>query len=277
MDPQNLPFNAELITGLAAMAIIPYFEAARQNRNILLEFQWVIGIIYQNFTGGVILPFYWLLFVVTGMATLQYTPQAGNNSKISKGHAESIIFALIVGYIVPSLTMFIATNPYVTAFWQAFPLWMYISQLLFLSMRPVSLASGTSTIYITYIALFLLSALPHIYLLAPILFTSPNPSKTFKTLFLPSLDLLDPSSTTIDEGVMDFIKWDYTMMLVSTFAATVWVAGRGLKNIVVLVIWWAVSILLFGAGASLAGVFWWRERLLHEAQKQSQTTDVNNH
>jgi len=275
-DPRNLLFNVELITAMAAIVTIPYFEAARQNRNVLLEFQWVIGVIYQRFTGGVILPFYWLLFVVTGMASLHHTRHAGSNSKIVQERAESIIFALVAGFIVPSLAMFMITNQYVTAFWQAFPLWMYIAQLLYLSIRPASGASGASTVYFTYMALFLFSLLPHLYILTTILFSSPNPLSTFKSLFVPSLALLDPIETTFNQGVMDFIKWDYMMMLVSTFVATVWVVGWDMKCTVGLVTWWAVSVPLFGAGASIIGVFWWRERLLNEAQKEREIKHVKD-
>ena len=62
-------------------------------------------------------------------------------------------------------------------------------------------------------------------------------------------------------------------MLVSTFAATMWVVGRNAKGIVGLVAWWMVSILLFGAGASIVGVFWWRERLLNEAGNETESKD----
>jgi hypothetical protein len=272
MDPHNLPFNVELFTFLAGMITIPYFEAARENRNILLESQWVIGIMYQKFTGGVVLPMYWLLFIVTGAATLHHTFQGCNNGTIDQRHAESIILALVVGFILPSLAMFITTDQYVTAFWQAFPIWMYIAQLLYLTIRPASHTSGVSTVNFTYIALFILSALPHLYLLTPILF-SPNAPAIFKYLFLPSLTVLDPDSTTIDQGVMDVIKWDYMIMLVGAFAVTVWVVGRSVKSIVGLIAWWVVSVLLFGAGASVVGVFWWRERCLNEGGKESEPRD----
>jgi hypothetical protein len=272
MDPHNLPFNVELMTGIAAIATIPYLEAARQKRNLLLEFQWVIGIMYQKYTGGVILPIYWLLFVVTGAAALHYTPQAHNGSKIDQKHAESIILALVVGFIAPTLAMFIAADQYAIAFWQAFPIWMYIVQLLYLSIRPASPTSGASTVNITFLGLFVLSALPHFYLITLILF-SPNASAVFKSLFLPSLASLDPDSTTIDQGIMDLIKWDYVIMLVSTFAATIWVVDRNAKGIVGLVAWWVVSILLFGAGASIVGVFWWREGRLNEAGNETESKD----
>jgi len=178
-DPHtNLPFVVELLTVVGAMAPIPYIEAARPNRNILLEFHWIICIIYQKFSGGVMLPVYWTLFIVTGAAAPHHTPQAGSNSKIDRKQAEAIMFALAAGYVVPSLWMVVSSKPYAAALWQAFPLWMYISQLLCLFIRPYSRTAGASTVNITYIALFVLSALPHLYFVVPI-FLSPNGSSTF--------------------------------------------------------------------------------------------------
>jgi hypothetical protein len=265
MDPQNLSLNVELMTCLAAVATIPYFEAARQNSNILLEFQWIIGILYQKFTGGVMLPVYWLLFIVTGAATLHHTPQASKSTKIDQKHAESIVFALVVGYVAPTISMLVFTNQYVTAFWQAFPLWMYIAHVLYLFVRPASRTSGATTVALTYVALFLLSAIPHLYFVMP-LFFSPE---TFKSLFAPSLTSLDPINSTLEQGVLDFIQWDGAMIVLGAFVTTLWVAERSVKGIVGLLAWWVVSVALFGPGASIVGVFWWREGLFNKAGKGS--------
>lgn len=271
LNPHNLPFNVELLTGLAALAAVPYIEAARQGRNILLEFHWVIGIIYQKFTGGAILPVYWLLFVVTGAASLHHKPQVNGNGAIDQKRAESIVFSLIFTYIIPSAAMLMANNIYVTAFWQAFPMWMYGSQKLYLLVRPASRTSGASTISIIYAGLFLLSAIPHLLLLTPILTSNPQPLAALSSLFIPSFAPLDPRSTTIDQGVMDFIKWDEAMMLVGAFTATVWVLGTSVKGFVGLVAWWVVSLALCGPGATVAGIFWWRERLIQAQNVPKET------
>ncbi|KIM87608.1 hypothetical protein PILCRDRAFT_815180 [Piloderma croceum F 1598] len=149
---------------------------------------------------------------------------------------------------------------------------MYIAQLLYLSIRPVSRTSGASTVNIIYIALFVLSALPHLYFVVPIFF-SPNGLSAFKSLFIPSVSLLNPDSTTIQQGVMDFIKWDYVMILFGGFVATVWVARRSVNGFVALTVWWSISVLLFGAGASMVGVFWWREGLLNKAVRETEMKD----
>ena len=72
---------------------------------------------------------------------------------------------------------------------------------------------------------------------------------------------------------MDFIKWDYVMILLGGFVVTVWVAGRSMKGIATLMFWWPVSVLLLGAGASMVGIFWWREGLLNKAMKETEMKD----
>lgn len=248
------------MTGLIVIATIPFIEAARQNRNILLELHWIIGGIYQIYTGGFILPLYWLIFVLTGAATLHHDPQiAAHNSKVDQRHAESIFFAAAVGFVLPTIAMFVKHNQYTIAFWQAFPLWMIVAQRLYLAGRPASTVSGANTIKFIYTSLFLLSALPHIFLFTSIATLSSNPVSTIKSLFVPSFALLDPTSTTIDQGVFDFIKWDGFWMVVSTFSVTVWIAGKSLGAQVGLLAWWVASGILLGPGASVVGVFWWRE------------------
>lgn len=271
LEPRNLPLNVELFTGLAAVATIPYIEAARQNRSVFLELHWIIGMIYQKYTGGVILPIYWLLFVITGAASLHRTPRAGLNSKVDQKYAESIVFALLAGYAAPTVSMLFFTSPHITAFWQAFPLWMFLSQRFYLTLlRPASSASGASTIKFIYTLLFLSSALPHIYLITPLLVSSSG-LKSLELLFVPSVALLDPASTSIEQGVLDFIQWDGAFIFLSAFVSTLWVAGSSVRGLVGLIVWLLVSAVVVGPGASLVGVFWWREGLLNKAQDRRKT------
>lgn len=106
LEPEhNIPFNVELLTGLAALAIVPYLEAARTGRNAMLELHWVIGVVYQKFTGAVILPLYWMLFIVTGTAGLHRAPRLSarvgvQTGSIDQRHAEAAAFSLLVAYIL---------------------------------------------------------------------------------------------------------------------------------------------------------------------------------
>ncbi|KAF7966850.1 hypothetical protein HWV62_36901 [Athelia sp. TMB] len=264
LEPNHsIPFNVELLTGLAALAIVPYLEAARHGRNPVLEIHWVLGIIYQKLTGGVIFPIYWMLFIVTGAAGLHFSPHRAGAGSIDQRHAESVVFTLVVAYILPSIAMLVMRDLYVIAFWQAFPLWMFLAQRLYLGLRPAAPQSGAKTVRAIYMSLFFLSSIPHIYLVTPILFRSSDPLQTLGTLFLPSFTPLDPKSTTLDHGVQDFIQWDGFFMLVSTFIAMLWIAGPSVKRLSILVVW-LVQTVVFGPGAIIAGVFWWREALIQE-------------
>lgn len=71
--------------------------------------------------------------------------------------------------------------------------------------------------------------------------------------------------------MLDFIQWDGALIVLGAFFATLWVAERSVKGIVSLLAWWVVSAVLFGPGASIIGVFWWREGLLSKAGKKARS------
>jgi hypothetical protein len=97
LEPSNLPFNVDLITGIATIATIPAIEAARRQRHALLAAHVVIALISQLLSAAVMIPWYWLIFVTTGAANLSRGPHA----KIDQAHAEAILFGAAVGYMIP--------------------------------------------------------------------------------------------------------------------------------------------------------------------------------
>jgi len=164
-----------------------------------------------------------------------------------------------VGYITPSVGMMTMDNPWVTAIWQPFPLWMFIAQHAYLIARSGHSQSGYQTVQTTYIILFLLSAIPHIYLLGPTIVAADH--ARFKALFVPSLAAPDASST-VQAAVLDFIQWDVVFVSLSTFLASLWTA-KSITQFVAMIVWFVVAGAVFGLGSALVGVFAWRERLLN--------------
>lgn len=96
MHPSHLPFNVDLLCGLAGIAAIPAIEASRQKRHGLLALHVVIMLIFQRVTAAVMLPWYWLIFITTGTADL-----SGVGAKIEQSRAEAVLFSVIIGYIAP--------------------------------------------------------------------------------------------------------------------------------------------------------------------------------
>jgi hypothetical protein len=140
---------------------------------------------------------------------------------------------------------------------------MFIAQRTYLSIRSRNLQSGYQTIQGTYIFLFFLSAMPHIYLLGPSIVGGDHAK--LKALFVPSLTAPDISSTT-PAGVLEFLQWDFILAALSAFLASFWIA-KSIMQFAVMTVWFLTASVLFGIGSALVGVFAWREGVLN--------TDVN--
>jgi hypothetical protein len=158
-----------------------------------------------------------------------------------------------------SVGMLTMNSPWFTAIWQVFPLWMFIAQHAYLWIRPRHPQSGYRTIQGTYIFLFFLSAMPHIYLLGPAIVAGDHAK--LRALFVPSLAAPDISSTT-SAGVLEFIQWDFILAAFSAFLVSFWIA-KSILQFAAMTVWFVVAGVLFGMGSALVGVFAWREGVLN--------------
>lgn len=97
MQPSNLPFNVDLLSGLGSVAAVPVLETARQKRHGLLATHVIISLIYQRMTAAVLLPWFYLIFITTGAAQINPGPGA----RVSQARAEAVFLSVILGYVVP--------------------------------------------------------------------------------------------------------------------------------------------------------------------------------
>lgn len=152
-------------------------------------------------------------------------------------------------------------NVYATAFWQPFPLWMYVAHKLYIAVRPSTSASGYVTTQFTYGLVFLISTALHVYYMGPIILAQDHAA--YNAQFVPSWQGL-PITTKLPASVLDFIQWDIVFVSVSTFLASLWTVESFLGALGV-VAWFVVSSVAFGPGAALAGVYMYREGALNSA------------
>lgn len=262
MEPSVAPFLTHFIFSFSTITVIPFVEAARRGRHIALAFPAVVGLMYQALSVGAIMPLYWLIFIVTGAASL-HRCAGGEHTKVDQAHAEAAVFGLFVGCIIPTACMLILQDPYVTAIWQAFPLWMSLAQFIHILFRPSHRypESGYRTVQATYLIVFMLSSSSHIATIWPRI----DDHAALKQLFVPSLSAPNPQAFTLEMGALDFLQWDATMSYASTILATFWFA-RNAKEFLVLIAWYTAAVGAFGPGAAIAGVFLWREALLNAQQ-----------
>ncbi|KAF9228790.1 hypothetical protein BS17DRAFT_772516 [Gyrodon lividus] len=258
MDPFYRPLLAELFTTLAVLSIIPFAEAARDKRPFVLRTPAAVGVLFQLATLGVIMPLYSLLFVVTGAASQR--PGPTTTSKINQANAEALLFALILGYIVPTLSMLAYEDPTVTAIWQTFPLLTELAQFAHRVIRPPSkyVDSGHRTVMATFALVFVASAAVHAAYVWPLL----QDWALLRAMVVPSLGALDPAASSLTEGVVAFIKWDIVIGAGSIMLSTLWMANDIIQFLAI-VLWYGVATVLLGPGAAIAGVLLWRETHLN--------------
>ncbi|KAG1749075.1 uncharacterized protein EDB91DRAFT_832807 [Suillus paluster] len=258
MNPTYRPLLIYMCTTLSVIAIIPFAEATRESHSNRLKIPATIGMLVQLCSCAVIMPMYWFAFVLTGGTTRRTATSASN--KINQGNAEALLFALIVGYAIPTVCMVVLEDPMVTAIWQAFPLLMKIAQWAHCKIRPPSrhAASGHGTVQAMYMLVFIASAYLHVLYIWP-LFNSPA---LFQKIIAPPMAPLDPTTTSIAEGVAAFLKWDMAFGAGSTILVTLWFAG-GLTDLVLLILWHVWATFAVGPGAAIAGAMMWREAIIN--------------
>jgi hypothetical protein len=184
--------------------------------------------------------------------------------KILNADALSIMFGLFVGFFIPSIAMLMTlTDPYITAIWQAFPLWVGIAQQFHLTLvrrrsSHTGAQSGYALTQLTYAISFVVSAVAHAVVFYPRLNTS-NLAETdwvsLRHLYVPG-----PPLRKLNRS-MEFLQWDMWLAFGSSMLAALWF-GRSLMQVVLLAVWQIVASVVLGPGAALAAIYMWREAKL---------------
>jgi hypothetical protein len=243
----------------AILVVIPFVEATRKGRPSVLGFPLVVGLLTQIMTVAYTLSAYFLIFVLSDAARVHIRVR-GNDGRITRTHAKATLYGHIIGLALPTVVMLYMDNAYITAIWQPYPIFVTLIQdtiLLFSSPSELS-SSGYAITQATYFFGFLSSATTHFTIVLRRLGDLP----TLRGVLLPSIALLDPKTTTLEQGVIDFLKWDGILCVIACVLATFWFA-RDVKDFFGILAWHVIATLAFGPGATIAGVFMWRESLLN--------------
>lgn len=264
LNPAYRPLVAELISALGAVTMIPFIEAAREKRSIFLAMPAAVGVLFQLFSFAVVMPVYYVALILSGAAI--GSAVKGRATNITQGSAEALLFALIVGYAIPTTCMVVLQDTISTALWQGYPIIMALAQFAYLIIRPSSrhVKSGYATIQATYGLIFVTSAILHIYYIWPLFFDI----QQFQKVLVPQL-ALSARPLSLTEGVAAVIQWDAVFGIGSTLLVTFWFA-QGVKEFALLFLWHVLVSVVFGTGAAIAGVLSFRE-----ARLNSQTSVVD--
>ena len=234
--------------------------------------------------GGVILPLYWLAFVLSG------APQ--NGSGISQVQAESALFGFLagqlphkhliitllltnilfhsLGFAIPSASILLNhSNTYVVAIWQIFPILAGVSQQAYILLRPAPKGgngSGYNVVQLTHFLTFIAAVVFHLGLNGPDFMAHPFQTLASVTSFFPSTQDPNPATSTSLEAVLDFLYWD-KLLIVASALITPLFSMEDFGDAVKLGFGAVITAVLLGPGAAISALWMYRERLFESKSR----------
>lgn len=254
------PTTLALLTSFAPVVIFPFVESGRKREvgsKVPAIVPMIVGLIFQRFGGGVVLPLYWVFILLTGAMDNK------KNKQITPRAALAAVAGLTVGYYIPTYLMYSTKGITVTAIWQAFPALVMITQFAVLLFAPEFKApSGARIVQAIYASTFVFGAYNHLLVLSQIKSTD---SLSFTSVFLPSLKPI--ISETVGPVAKNFLQWDYVFIMGSAATLTLSYA-KSVEELVSLFATYAILTPALGAGAAFSAVMIWREERMFIASKQ---------
>jgi hypothetical protein len=254
LEPESEPYTTWLLASLAPIGLFTFVESARIGRTRMLSSPVVtiMGIAYQRLTGGVVLPLYWALFILTRSHLRQ--------GMVDQRYARALVIAAFAGYILPSIMMVSQRTPGWIALWQGFPVLLFVVERAALFLQPSGSSaqkSGTNIVRAMYTAIAVIAAAIHLKLVLP----SIDSPATLKHAFLPHV--VGPTfwTTSAANASLNFLQWDGVFIAGAAQLASLWF-GRSMKEVITLAICQVLGGALLGPGAVLALVYAWREGIV---------------
>ncbi|KAF8201580.1 hypothetical protein BJ912DRAFT_507312 [Pholiota molesta] len=167
----TLPYLTYVIGTSLPLALLPNAESYRNSHSRLLKYPVVWGLLTQGAAVGVVFPLYWLVFIVTG--GMKKDIRSGINT-FTQAQAQALIFAVIIGSVIPSVAMLIMNDFHIIAIWQFYPAFVSIAQILHLKFRPAAkeVTSGYGLMQALYLGAFMICSSAHISTIWPFSATS---------------------------------------------------------------------------------------------------------
>lgn len=233
-----------------------------------------------------IIALYHLAYIKTSSSKDYWTPASRT---VSVAYAKALLPSLVIGYLVPTIAMYIPWNNIFTtqalaALWQPSPWIVNILLVMFSTLysiggsetkvEPEGTTADVKYLQRVYLLSFAVSAISHWLTIATIFF-SKNPNLTFTHVFLPSKELFlaTQSISTLHEGLhyifqIDYwiifgssLIWAYLAILDTNRVAQSYVAPMQAVSVM------ALNTVLFGPAATVAAIWHSREGTLAGLQK----------
>ncbi|KAI8960994.1 hypothetical protein F5Y11DRAFT_328080 [Daldinia sp. FL1419] len=181
-----------LLQWFAVVCVWAVEASRRRNAWKAVSFIGFAAFLYQLIGAAVIAPLYYLVFVFTSREDSYFF----QGRELSAGHAVSLLPAIVIGYLAPTIAMCypwndVKTAQYLTAFWQPAPVFVsvLISIFSFLvpSSSPTAVAKNGDVKHLkrAYLLVGLVTTVVHIGTLYTCL-TSDDPRLSLSYIFLPN-------------------------------------------------------------------------------------------
>ncbi|KAG9125079.1 hypothetical protein FRC07_009044 [Ceratobasidium sp. 392] len=260
LDRGGAPFMSELFSALGPAVVLPTIEMRRAGYRtpVTLACMLILGALYQNYSGAVILPLWWMLhLLLSGQQTVPLHPH----------YAEATFVGYLLGYLVISVAMTVYQTNVLVGVWQLFPACVVLVQALYLGYLRSRVDDVPECPYevlqLIHVTNFCWSAITHTYTLFQA-FRSPAPLDSLKHSFYPNFSPV--SLAPAPSFTQQFLKWDILFIVGSTLFAGILLL-RGARAKLLAVGWFISGSLCFGLGAGLSGVWMWREKVLEEDRR----------
>jgi hypothetical protein len=258
-DERSTPFMGELYSALGPAIVLPTIEMRRAGyrTSVTLACMLLLGVLYQNLGGGVILPLWWALHLSFSGQTVPLHPH----------FAEATFIGHLLGYLVISVATVTYQTDATIAMWQLFPAFVVLVQLLYLGYQRNKAEDlpdcPYEVIQLIHVTNFCWSAIAHSYTVFQA-FTSAAPLDFLKHSFYPTFSSVPLAP--IPSFAQQFLKWDILFIISPTLFAGIWLL-RGARPKLLAVGWFLAGSFCFGMGAGISGVWMWREKVLEEDRR----------
>ncbi|KIY69851.1 hypothetical protein CYLTODRAFT_420292 [Cylindrobasidium torrendii FP15055 ss-10] len=243
-------------TWITPLLLFTSLESSRKNRQYIVSLsQLFFGFASQLFTLGVVMPWYFLYFIVF-LSDKQARPT-------TQRQAEASIFGVLVGWTATSVAMTRLTSPTNTTIFQFAPIIAFLAQEVYLSLRA-STKPGYPIVKATYILFFFAAAAKHI---ATAVVKFHGDLHAFGSFMVPTLH-----ADSLAGAALNVFQLDFWAVAIAGGLATMWFA-RSQKQLIGLVLWSVLGGTVFGSGAAFCAAALWRESTLETVVESKERKD----
>ena len=246
----------------------------------------------QLFAGGVILPAYYAISILTASAV----PKRPRGNVVAK--ARALLPAILLGFFLPSAALFFAPSSFpldvkqlIAAAWQPFPVWVSVIYMIFRFLSPAQRSepeaqarTALKWVKRAYVVCGLSCAAAHVWVLYQTIYVEKSPESLLKIFvpytLLPHLSRLPAQLPQVQDdvdtyrrAVRQFFQFDWLTTVTGGFIYFAWshLATAGAAKRSMGIVGWLVRMIVLtvlgGPGAALAWAAISREERVFALQR----------